>query len=180
MADDLERACAQVGRFLYHFAHLENQIDAALAKLFELDPNSANMITGSVDFYKRFNLVLTATLAQIDDEKKQKRVGKLLNKVRTYNDGRQVVAHSRFEPLDDGVKFTRIVAREGTVKVPDETWSKQDFENKFRGMQQLVKQLKDVVARVKPAVDYVLPADTGMYAAIFSPVPKIGTRPRDS
>jgi hypothetical protein len=96
MADDLERACAQVGRFLYHFAHLENQIDAALAKLFELDPNSANMITGSVDFYKRFNLVLTATLAQIDDEEKQKRVGKILNKVRTYNDGRQVVAHSRF------------------------------------------------------------------------------------
>jgi hypothetical protein len=65
------------------------------------------------------------------------------------------------------------------VKVPDETWSKQDFENKFRGMQKLVKQLEDVVAKVKPAVDYVLPADTGMYAAIFSPVPKIETNPRD-
>ena len=37
MADDLDRACAQVGRFMYHFANLENQIDAALTKLFELE-----------------------------------------------------------------------------------------------------------------------------------------------
>jgi len=59
-SNDLERACAQVGRFLYHFALLEHQIDVALAKLFELDANSANTITGSVDFVKRWNFVLTA------------------------------------------------------------------------------------------------------------------------
>ena len=56
MVDDLERACAQVGRFLYHFAKLENQIDVAFAKLFELDTSYAEIITGSVDFLKRYNM----------------------------------------------------------------------------------------------------------------------------
>ena len=52
-SNDLDRACAQVGLFMYHFANLENQIDAAVAKLFELKDNTAQMINGSVDFFKR-------------------------------------------------------------------------------------------------------------------------------
>ena len=67
MADDFERACAQVGRFMYHFAQLENQIDAAVARLFELKDNTAQIINGSVDFFKRFNLVHTAVRYQVDD-----------------------------------------------------------------------------------------------------------------
>ena len=78
MADDLDRACAQVGRFMYHFANLENQIDAALTKLFELEEIAAQAIAGSVDFYKRFNLVLTYVLAQISEEKEKKRVTQIL------------------------------------------------------------------------------------------------------
>jgi DNA primase large subunit len=165
---DLERACAQVGRFLYHFAHLENQIDAALAKLFELDTNSANTITASVDFFKRFNFVLTATLQQISEKKERDRVRKILKKVAAHNNERQVVAHSRFEPEGDGVRFRRVVAREGTVRVPDERWSKQDFENKYEGMKKLTQQLQEVVAEVKPAKGYVLPADTGTYTTHFA------------
>jgi hypothetical protein len=175
MPDDLERACAQVGRFLYYFAQLENQIDEALAKLFRLDANSANMITGSVAFYKRFNLVRTATLAQISDPKEQERVDKILNEVRKHNDGRQVVAHSRFEPLDNGVKFTRVVAREGTVKIPPETWCEEDFENKYAAMQKLVQQLKEVMAQVKPAAGYVLQVGGGDYAAVFGQVTPMGS-----
>jgi hypothetical protein len=38
MADDLDRACAQVGRFLHHFALLEKEIDQALGKLLKFAP----------------------------------------------------------------------------------------------------------------------------------------------
>jgi hypothetical protein len=171
VADDLDRACAQVGRFLYHFANLENQIDQAFSKLFDLSLNSANMITGSVDFYKRFNFVLTATLNQIKDAKGQERVKKILNKVSKHNDYRQVVAHSRFESVGDGVKFTRVIARQGTVRIPDETWSKKDFEDKYEVMQKLVKQLKEeVVERVRPMKNYVaMPANTGTISLMGSP-----------
>jgi hypothetical protein len=170
MANDLERACAQVGRFLYHFANLENQIDRAFAKLFDLSDNSANMIIGSVDLYKRFNFVLTAVLDQTKDKKGQERAEKILNKVRLHNNDRQVTAHPRFEPAGDGVKFTRVVAREGSVKIPDETWSKKKFEDKYAAMQNLEKELEQLVGKLKPAKTiYLMPADFGAYAMRADP-----------
>jgi hypothetical protein len=133
MVDDLERACAQVGRFMYHFAQLENQIDVAFAKLFELDTSYAKIITGSVDFSKKYNMVLIATLDQMK-EKERGRVKKTLNKVTEHNDNRQVAAHSRFEPEGDGVRFTRVVTKRGKVDVPDERWSKQKFDQNYKAM----------------------------------------------
>jgi len=92
-SNDLDRACAQVGLFMYHFANLENQIDAAVAKLFELKDNTAQMINGSVDFFKRYNLVHTAVHYQVD-ENEYKRLKKILTKVTDHNKARQVVAHT--------------------------------------------------------------------------------------
>jgi hypothetical protein len=170
VADDLERACAQVGRFLYHFANLENQIDRAFAKLFDLSDNSANMITGSVDFYKRFNFVLTAVLDQTKDKKGQEQAERILNKVKQHNDDRQVIAHSRFEPAGDGVKFTRVVAREGSVKIPTPTWSKKEFEDRYAAMQKLEKQLERLVGKLKPAKTIsLMAADFGTYALRVDP-----------
>jgi hypothetical protein len=45
MSDALERACAQVGRFLYYFAQLKTQIDEALAKSFGLDGSESKQGT---------------------------------------------------------------------------------------------------------------------------------------
>jgi hypothetical protein len=170
MADDFERACAQVGRFMYHFAQLENQIDAAVARLFELKDNTAKIINGSVDFFKRFNLVHTAVRYQVDDGE-YKRLYKILNEVPKHNIARQVVAHSRFEPAGDGVKFTRVVARDGTVKIPDETWSKRKFEDVYEAMQETTKKLKDeIVAKVKPAKGYIMAAEPGNFAMMSGEV----------
>jgi hypothetical protein len=161
MADDFDRACAQVGRFMYHFAELENQIDAAIGKLFELEEIAAQAITGSVDFYKRFNLVRTYVLAQISEKDEKERAAEILNEVIKHNSGRQVVAHSRFEPAGDGVKFTRIVATEGKVTIPPETWPQDKFDRRYRQMQELSNQLQKIVAKLKPAKAYVLAAEFG-------------------
>jgi hypothetical protein len=166
MADDLDRACAQVGRFLYHFANLEHEIDRAIAKLLELSPGASNVITGSVDFLKRFNFMRTAVLWQAKDSERGE-VEKILNKVFGHNDDRLVMAHSQFEPVGDGVKFTRVVARGGKVEIPDETWFKKDFEDKYSAMQTLGEQLVEIVSTVKPT-NYVLRARTGDYAAWFA------------
>src|SRR5262249_13148621 len=105
---EFDRACAQVGRFMYHFAELENQIDAALAKLFELKEPADLAIAGSVDFYQKKKLVSTYALDQLSNSHERARVERLLNKVGMHNDARNVVAHSRFEPAGDGVKFTQV------------------------------------------------------------------------
>jgi hypothetical protein len=161
-SNDFDRACAQVGRFLYHFANLENQIDEAPAKLFELKDNTAKMITGSVDFLKRFNLVRTAMRHQIEDKKERERVDEILKKVIEHNNARLVVAHSRFEPTENGVKFTRVVATGGTVKIPDETWPEQKFETQYAAMQELANQLKvEIVDKATPVEDYMMAAEPG-------------------
>jgi hypothetical protein len=167
MADDLKRACGQVGQFLYHFANFEYQVDLAIAKLLDLSPGASNLITGSVDFLKRFNFMRTAVLWQTKADE-QARVEKTLNQVTKHNNDRQVVAHSRFEPSGDGVKFTRVVARGGKVDIPDETWSQKDFDDKYSAMQELREQLVEIVSKVKPPTNYVLRARTGDYAAWFA------------
>ena len=49
MADDpLDGPCAQVGRFLYHFANLEDEINQALSKLLKLSPVAADWIIHNV------------------------------------------------------------------------------------------------------------------------------------
>src|SRR5947207_138970 len=96
--DPLDRACAQIGRFLYYFSKLENQLDAALIRIFEINSSAAGIIKGSIDFAKRFNLVRTATLQEIADEGERRRVDKILKEVMTFNTNRQVVVHSMFEP----------------------------------------------------------------------------------
>jgi hypothetical protein len=75
-----------------------------------------------------------------------------------------IVAHSRFEPVGDGVKFTRIAAGEGKLEIHE--WSEQTFEQKYAAMQEVAQQLRDeVVAKIKPVTAYLLAAERGDYTS---------------
>ena len=162
MADDpLDGACAQVGRFLYHFANLEEEINQALTKLLKLSPVAADWIIHNVSFARRFNFVYVVALDQIKDRKGHSQVKKILGKVIQHNEDRNLMAHSRFEPTNNGVKF--IPVRNSAKKTT--SWSKGKFKAQCKAMDDLVNQLKgEVVARVRPAKKsyietYVMTAD---------------------
>jgi hypothetical protein len=76
------------------------------------------------------------------------------------------LTHAFFEPAGGGVKFTRVVARDGTVKIPDETWSKEKFETQCEAMQKTIKELEEMVAKLKPAKDYMMAFEPADYAAM--------------
>jgi hypothetical protein len=155
MAEDLDRAYAQVGRFMYHFANLEDQIDEALAKLLELKSDTANWVHYNMAFSKRFNFVFNVTLDQIADPKERGRVKAILQKVGPCNSDRNLLAHSRFEPFKDGVKFMPVQkGGKSTATIPP--WSNEDFETKYANMKRLVEQLKDVVAKAKPVKGHIM------------------------
>jgi hypothetical protein len=59
MPDPLERACALVGRFQYHFGRLEQKVDEAVLKLFDLDEKAGPIVTRNVDFAKKVDFVRT-------------------------------------------------------------------------------------------------------------------------
>ena len=158
MADDpLDGACAQVGRFLYHFANLEDEINQALTKLLKLSPVAADWIIHNVSFARRFNFVYVVALDQIKDRKGHSQVKKILgkviqHKVIQHNEDRNLMAHSRFEPTNNGAKKMT-------------SWPKGKFKAQCKAMDDLVNQLKgEVVARVRPAKKsyietYVMTAD---------------------
>jgi hypothetical protein len=58
--DPPARACELVGRFFYHFGRVELQLDAAITKLFKLDPVYAPIITANIDFVRKLNIAETA------------------------------------------------------------------------------------------------------------------------
>jgi hypothetical protein len=161
-SNDLDRACAQVGLFMHYFANLEDQIDDALAKLLELKPDTANWVHYNMAFSKRFSFVFNVTLDQITDPTDRKGVEEILQKVGPCNTDRNLLAHSRFEPFKDGVKFMPVKKGQKSTAIPP--WSNQDFETKCANMKGLVKQLKDVVAKVKPAKGYMMAFEPGDYA----------------
>jgi hypothetical protein len=66
MADPLDIACSLVGRFQYHFGRIEQKIDQAVISLLDLDDKAGPIVTGNVDFFKKLNLVRTATYQQLE------------------------------------------------------------------------------------------------------------------
>src|SRR5262249_26977731 len=120
-ADPLERACSLVGRFQYHFARVEQKIDQAVIKLLDLDETAAPIVTGSVDFAKKLNLVRTSANGQAANDQDREFAERACREVFQINDKRQIVVHSSFEPgPTGGVQFRRTVAKDGRVRIDDQ------------------------------------------------------------
>jgi hypothetical protein len=65
-ADPLEAACRLVGRFQYHFGRIEQKIDQGVIKLLDLDDKAGPIVTASVDFAKKLNLLWAVANQQAD------------------------------------------------------------------------------------------------------------------
>src|SRR5690242_18585732 len=127
-----DHACMLVGRFLYHFARVEQKIDQGVIKLFELDSKIAPAVIGSIDFAKKVNLVRTAVLLQTNEESPKKTVSGTFSRVFSINMDRLVVAHSSFEATEEGgVQFKRVSAKDGRVETIAPLWSSNDFAQRY-------------------------------------------------
>ena len=62
----LDRARYLAGSFLHLFAQIEEELDIAIGKLFELENDNSIILTSSIDFFKKCNIVKTALNLQDD------------------------------------------------------------------------------------------------------------------
>ena len=149
-AEPLTRACELVGRFLYHFSRVEQQLDAAITKLFRLDPQYAPIVTANFDFYKKLQVVRCAVDLQTKPGKQIRNAKTTLGGIDAINNDRQVVAHSPFEDAEgNGVRFNRTVAK-GELKIEALVWREKDFEARFTKLQRLEAKLKQIVGELEP------------------------------
>jgi hypothetical protein len=105
-SDPLERACLLVGRFLYHFARVEQKIDQAVIKLLDLDEKTAPIVA-SIDFARKLEGLVRASvykeLGKDPKKKKDKKFAKdVCNRVHDINGHRTIVAHASFESSPTG------------------------------------------------------------------------------
>jgi hypothetical protein len=149
--DPMERACSLVGRFLYHFARIEQKIDQAIIKLLDLDDRAAPVVTGSIDFFKKVNLVRTSANQQAGNDTDKEFAKETCNRVSTVNNARQIVAHSAFEPAPGGgVQFKRTVSKDGRVQILDPHWDEAKFGREYAAMHELESRLDGLIQRIRP------------------------------
>jgi hypothetical protein len=149
--DKLTEACCLVGLFQYNFGRIEQKIDQAVIKLFDLDDKVGPVVTGSVDFAKKLNLVRTAASQQARNNKDRKFGEDTCKGVFEINDVRQIVIHSSFEPASTGgVQFNRTVAKDGSVRVYDRVWGEKEFNDQYAKMQRLADDLKKLIGLIRP------------------------------
>src|SRR5262245_24654768 len=102
--DPRKRAWTQVGRFMYHFARVEQKINQAVIKLTELDAKAAPVVE-LIDFGRKVNdLVRASAYAQATNNTDKEFAKDVCNRAWDMNQYRKIVAHASFEPAGDGVQ----------------------------------------------------------------------------
>jgi hypothetical protein len=168
---DLAHACELVGRFFYFFSRVELELNNAVIKLFKLDPESGPIITANIDFIKKLYIVRAAVNYQQETGEPKGRLtvdtAKTFKDITVMNDKRQVVAHCAFEPeCSGGVQFKRTIAKK-ELKRDDPHWTKEEFEDRFKTLQRLEGELKQIINELKP--DRIQWPSAAFAAYLFAP-----------
>jgi len=165
----LDRACLLVGRFLLHFSKIEAELNDALRKLFELNPDSADTVCANIDFFKKIYIVRSALIDQNADGSQAKSIDKLFGLIAGINDHRLIAAHASFEANGtDGVKFSRPVAKTGLERTTP-IWTESDCSDLFSRMEDVRRELHilaQTIAPYHPNLDFSDPRNS-MYLAIL-------------
>jgi hypothetical protein len=150
--DPKERAWTHVGRFMYHYARVEQKINQAVIKLTELDAKSAPVVE-LIDFAKKVDLIRKSAYGQTNNGPKDKAFAReVCKKAFEMNNYRRIVAHSSFEPAGDGVQFSRAVtSNKGEVVPLTEPWTEAEFEKIYTEMAALELEFNKLIELLKPA-----------------------------
>lgn len=170
--DGNERACELVGRFIFHFSKLEAELDLAIATLFDLDADSAVILTANIDFSRKLSVVASAVRAQNASPDQQwliKEIDNTFSAIFQINDLRTMIAHSAFSAhAEGGVQFTRNVARK-ELNRHTHVWTEGGFASEFEKMKRLERELGKVLRHIrpyKPKLDFSDPRNS-QYLAIL-------------
>ena len=147
--DALSQACNSWGASFISFQKWRISYDATIAKLFELDPEYAPIITASIDFFKKVNWVKTAAWQHAGKpDKLPKELDQLFSSLAQQNDARVILAHYSFEPAKDGIGFVRTTAK-GKLNHINESWSAQKFTELFAELERIEKELASLMDDLK-------------------------------
>lgn len=152
--DHMARACERVGRFLYHFALLEQAIGGGVAKLLKLDPIQSKVVMANLDFTRKVNILFSAEseASSIPKSARKKELENTFSVIMRMNERRIILAHSPFTYVgSEGVRFDRVTARKRLLH-KEEVWTDADFDSHYREMTETALTVDRLVAEMEPYV----------------------------
>lgn len=151
--DHLKLACERVGRFLFHYALAERSLDMALAKLFELNEDAADVITVNIPLTRKLDVLSSAVAIQAAEKSRgwKEQADELLKAFRNLNDPYRItIAHSSFDAAGaDAVRFRRTTARK-SLKREEPLWDAKKFEDLYSRLESCSSALEQLAADLKP------------------------------
>lgn len=137
-------AHANVGRFLFNWAALEQKLADALEIGLKLDPIGVAILVGNTQLRDKLNIL--KTLAHVYDHAQSREIIKTLDAIGNYSTIRNMMAHDLHGARGDKVQFFRIRAK-GRFDMPKTMWSDDDFESayeKINGLKSALEKGMDV------------------------------------
>lgn len=139
------RAYWLVGRFMNHWALLENTVNKGVGKLLGTGPLETVVATANMHFQAKIHILTTLTHVQQGTTEWGKAALTDLGRIATISgQWRNIVAHVPFAPSSNGVEFFTIKAKR-KLTFPKTRWSRTDFDNISDEIMTLTKRVDEIV-----------------------------------
>lgn len=136
------RYLALVGQFMEYWAALETTINHAIEHAFGLNMTQAAILIPDIAVSKKIQMLKTLAHESLE-EPEYKHYSGILNKITTYSELRNIVAHHSFHPDDksDGVMFV-VVKAKAKLEFPEYRWSIADVQKHIATMRAYDKEIE--------------------------------------
>jgi hypothetical protein len=155
------RAIALVGHYFQVFAHMEAEVDEAIAKILSMTNQQKYVLSSNMQFHNKIHTLSTlldlSYLGSID----KRRYVKILNKMLGFaSNDRNKFAHVRFfaSPTSDGVQFF-VVQAKGSLQELDLDWDVTRFEQAYAALdscREAIMEIKQRIDRINSAFASIL------------------------
>ena len=146
----IERTYYLVGHFMSNWAIAESTLNTVIAQAIDLNLTQYFLFSRVLSFKQKQNIlrVLVNLNYQREEERShfKEKVDDELTKL--YKD-RNLVVHTLFGPVRDGVVFNRVKYGSGEIEPLTTTWLEGDFHNRTDRLLDLTDQLEDLRKGIK-------------------------------
>ena len=130
-ARDRDKAFALVGRFMFRWAGLENEIKLQIQKLAKFQTLESEIILANASFREKVDMLMTLvdlTFLTTKNQEERARIRRGFRKLHQFaSDYRNLLAHNAFYPVAGGAIRFAMVKAKGELKIPDITWDEAFF-----------------------------------------------------
>lgn len=146
----LDLACQQVGKFMYHFAQVEAALDCIIGKVLDLDETQIRILAATLPLAKKISTARCAIAEQEKPKRWRDAADKVFSKIARINTDRNVVAHSSFAPAEGGaVEFSHAAADRQLIATR-KVWTREMFSQRSQTMKDACETLAAIAEEIFP------------------------------